>query len=238
MRLNQQFLELTQANKELDRFVYSVSHDLSAPLKSILGLVNIGRLSKNSNEQLGYMSKIEASVLRLESFIKEVLDYSQSKRTDIVVEQIKLKDLCNEVLENLRYIEDFTSVEIDMHELSGKEVFNDKLRLKIIINNILTNAIKFQKRIPHHKPLIKISSHNEANTMIINIEDNGEGIHPEVREKIFNMFFRGNQNSKGSGLGLYIAKEAAEKIKGNISVNSEYGKGSIFTIELENLFHN
>jgi signal transduction histidine kinase len=233
-KLNQQNLELEQTNRELDRFVYSVSHDLSAPLKSILGLVNIGRLTKNTDEQLSYLSKIESSVRRLEVFIKEVLDYSQNKRLDSVREQFKLKDLCEEILENLKYNDEFKNVQFDLKDLPETEIISDKTRLKIILNNILTNAIKYQKRTPGHQQLIKVSSSQRSNKVLIDIEDNGEGIHPDFQSKIFNMFFRGHQKSSGSGLGLYIAKEAAEKIGGNIRVQSEYGKGSTFTLELNN----
>jgi len=233
-KLSQQNLALEQTNRELDRFVYSVSHDLSAPLKSILGLVNIGRLTKNSEEQLSYLSKIESSVRKLEVFIREVLDYSQNKRLDSVREQFKLKDLCAEILDNLRYIEEFKNVEVDLNGLSETEITNDKTRLKIILNNLLTNAVKYQKRIPGHQHLIKVSSFQNSDKVLIDIEDNGEGIHPDVLSKIFNMFFRGHQKSSGSGLGLYIAKEAAERIGGNIQVRSEYGKGSTFTLELNN----
>lgn len=238
IKLNHQFNELELTNRELDRFVYSVSHDLSAPLKSILGLVNIGRLTQNSDEQRIYLSKIEGSVLKLESFIKEVLDYSQSKRLNIVREQIVLKDLCSEIIENVKYSDESHALEIDMQDLSNEEIFHDKMRLKIILNNIITNAIKYQKQIPDHLPKIKISSQSKPHGMLIKIEDNGEGIHPDVQGKIFNMFFRGNQSSRGSGLGLYIAKEAAEKINGSISVKSEFGKGSTFTITLTDLENN
>lgn len=237
LKLNHQFNQLEQANRELDRFVYSVSHDLSAPLKSILGLVNIGRLTRDPNEQLNYLGKIEGSVLKLENFIKEILDYSQNKRLNIVVEQIVLKDLCSEIIENIKYSYESGALEIDMQNLSEVKIFNDKMRLKIILNSIISNAIKYQKQIPDHQPKIRISAKPMPHGIIIRVEDNGEGIQPEVQEKMFNMFFRGNQNSRGSGLGLYIAKEAAEKINGTISVASEYGKGSVFVIELENLEH-
>ena len=232
-KLNQQNLELEQTNKELDRFVYSVSHDLSAPLKSILGLVNIGKISGSREDQFSYFGKIETSVKKLEVFIKEVLDYSKNKRLESVKEQIKLQELCTEILDNLRYIDEFKNVKVDLNDLSGQEINNDRMRLKIILNNILTNAIKYQKKTPGHQPLIKVSSVKKANRVLINIQDNGEGIHPDVKNKIFNMFFRGHQNSNGSGLGLYIAKEAAERMGGNISVESEYGEGTTFTLELE-----
>lgn len=233
-KLQRQNTELEQANAELDRFVYSVSHDLSAPLKSILGLVNIGRISDNASEQMTYFGKIESSVKKLEAFISEVLDYSHNKRLELSVEQIKLQDLCREILDNLKYADESQYIEVDMNQISDVEISNDKTRLKIILNSILANAIKYQKKTPGHRPQIKISSRRQRNRIVIDIEDNGEGIHPEIQAKIFNMFFRGHHNSKGSGLGLYIAREAAEKINGNISVQSEYGKGTTFRLELEN----
>lgn len=233
-KLQRQNAELEQANAELDRFVYSVSHDLSAPLKSILGLVNIGRISDSTTDQMTYLGKIETSVKKLEAFIGEVLDYSHNKRLELVVEHIKLKDLCNEIIENLKYADESQQIEVDMNQISDVEISNDKTRLKIILNNILANAIKYQKKTPGHRPQIKISSKRQRDRIMIDIEDNGEGILPEIQSKIFNMFFRGNHNSKGSGLGLYIAREAAEKLNGNISVQSEYGKGTTFRLELEN----
>jgi signal transduction histidine kinase len=162
------------------------------------------------------------------------LDYSQNKRLEAVVEQIKLQDLCREILENLRYSDDSNRIEVDMNEISDTVISNDKTRIKIILNNLLANAIKYQKRTPGHRPQIRIYSTKIRNRMVINIQDNGEGIHPDVQGKIFNMFFRGSHSSKGSGLGLYIAKEAAVRINGSISVKSEYGQGSTFSLELDN----
>jgi two-component system, sensor histidine kinase len=208
-KLQKKNRELDQANKELDRFVYSVSHDLSAPLKSILGLVNISRITKEPLEHITYLSRIESSVVKLEVFIAEILDYSKNKRQQAVFEQIRLKELCHEILENLKYMEDFHKVNIDLSDLTHQEFVHDKMRLKIILNNLLTNALKFQKRIPEHQPFIKVSSRKNGEQVVIEIEDNGEGIKPEMQPRIFDMFYRGTENAKGSGLGLYIAKEAA-----------------------------
>lgn len=237
-KLTRQNRELEVTNKELDRFVYSVSHDLSAPLKSILGLVNISRLSNDHGETSEYISKIEASVIKLESFIREILDYSRDKRQELSIEQIRLKELCTEILENLRFLEGYNKIQMDMTELKDVQIKNDKTRLKIIINNLLANAILFQKKFPEHKPYIKISSRQVDHTVLLEIEDNGEGIKSNYQDRIFDMFFRGTANSKGSGLGLYIAREAASKIDGKILVRSEFGKGSTFTIQLKNLNHN
>jgi signal transduction histidine kinase len=229
-KLQKKNRELDQINKELDRFVYSVSHDLSAPLKSILGLVNISRITKEPNEHFSYLGRIETSVVKLEMFIGEILDYSKNKRQKVVAEQIKLKELCHEILENLKYMDEFHKITIDLSELEQKEIVQDKMRLKIILNNLLTNAVKFQKKIPGHQPFIKVSYRKNGELLYIDIEDNGEGIKGELQGRIFDMFYRATENAKGSGLGLYIAQEAATRIQGNISVRSEYGKGSVFSV--------
>lgn len=234
-KLKSQNQELEQTNKELDRFVYSVSHDLSAPLKSILGLVNVSRLTYDQSEHNLYISKIESSVLKLEAFIREVLDYARNKRQELTIEQIHLRDLCLDILENLRFMEGYQNITVDTGNLEPVKIHNDRTRLKIILNNLLANAIRFQKKMPGHTPYIKISSRSTGDTVVVEIEDNGEGIKPELQNKVFDMFFRGTQRSKGSGLGLYIAREAAGKIDGKIQVKSEYGKGSVFTIELKDL---
>ena len=231
LRLIKQNKELKQANEELDRFVYSVSHDLSAPLKSILGLVNISKLDNHTPERQNLLSMIEKSVLRLEDFISEILDYSRNTRTKILIERIQIKDLCTEILENLKYTTN-KSVEVE-YELSEPEIWQDKSRIKVIMNNLLSNALIFQKDASGHRPVVKVASKKQGNDMMILIEDNGIGIRPEQQDKIFQMFYRGHEQSKGSGLGLYIAREATLKIHGNLSVRSEYGKGSTFVVQVK-----
>lgn len=234
VRLQQKNQELENTNKELDRFVYSASHDLSAPLKSILGLVTISRLETDSPAPR-YLNEIEQSVLKLDSFIAEILDYSRNKRLDVTAEQIELKKLCEEILENLRYLENYARIKIELEEFEPGIIHQDKVRLKIILSNLISNAIKFQKKDPTHQPLIRISSKRKSEKTVIQVEDNGEGIKPELSPKIFDMFFRASDRASGSGLGLYIAKESASKIGAKISHHSEFGRGSVFTVELPEL---
>lgn len=234
-QLSLQNAQLELANKELDHFVYSVSHDLGAPLKSILGLVGINRLTRSEEEAKETVDKIEASVVRLESLIREILDYSYNKRQALKMEQIRLKNLCAEILDSLTYVEGYDSVRIHLETHGVDEIYNDRTRLKLILSNLLTNAILFQKKEPGHEPFVRITARKENELVLISVEDNGEGIKPGLQNKIFNMFYRGTITSKGSGLGLYIAREAAEKISSRIFVESEYGKGSVFTIAVKNL---
>lgn len=222
--------ELEVANAEMDRFVYSVSHDLSAPLKSILGLVNVSKFDSSASKE--YFNKIEKSVNKMEAFINEILDYSRNKRLSITPEQIKLKELCAEILDNLKYTDGFQSIQFDFSGIEQNEISNDRTRIKIILNNLLSNAIKYQKNVSDHQPQIKISAYKLNSSFVIEVEDNGDGIKPELQPKIFDMFYRGTEKSKGSGLGLYIAKEAAEKLNASLIVYSTYGEGTTFRLLL------
>jgi signal transduction histidine kinase len=229
-KLRGQFKELETANTELDRFVYSVSHDLSAPLKSILGLVNVGRVDVIDPNSKQYFTKIESSVRKMEDFIHEVLDYSRNKRLDIEVSTVKIKELLTDIWNNLKDAEGYQQIMLDLTSISEPTLVTDKIRLKIIINNLLSNAIKYQKQTPGNKPWIKISTYTLNGKFVLEIADNGEGIATDLQPLIFKMFYRGNEKSKGSGLGLYIAKEAAEKIHATLDVSSMIGEGTKFTL--------
>ncbi|MFN5168250.1 MAG: sensor histidine kinase [Cyclobacteriaceae bacterium] len=222
---------LLQTNSELDRFVYSVSHDLSAPLKSVKGLINLSKLEPNAREIPGYLQKIEESILRLEDFIKEVLDYSRSKRAEIKFETIHLKQLVDEILQDLKYLEQFPRITLHTR-LDEPVIITDRTRLKIILHNLLANAIKYHPVDDRDSPEINIISKKENGRVTISVTDNGAGMPPEIRDRVFEMFFRGSQDSSGSGLGLYIARESAEKLGAALEVESTVGLGSTFKLLL------
>jgi signal transduction histidine kinase len=125
-------------------------------------------------------------------------------------------------------------MKIDLGSINGKIINTDPSRFKIILSNLFSNAIKFQKKISEQSPCLSVSISTGNDKLKLMVADNGEGIQPEMKEKIFDMFFRGNSKAYGSGLGLYIAKESAIKLGGSISVESEYGKGTTFVLELPN----
>lgn len=222
---------LNKTNSELDRFVYSVSHDISAPLKSIKGLVALSRLDKDPAVTELYLGKIEASVQKLEGFVGEVLDHSRTVRKEIQVEPVPIEALVNDIYDNLKYLDNFNRINF-IFDFKATVITTDKFLLKVALSNLLSNAIKYQKRYPDHKAEIKVSSQAINNQVQIAIADNGEGIADAYKDKIFQMFYRGTSNSSGSGLGLYIAKEAIEKLHGSIAVDTAYGRGSVFTLSL------
>lgn len=238
--LNQQkkYLEATneqlrKTNLDLDRFVYSVSHDISAPLKSIKGLVSLFRLEKGAHTPTTkvYLEKIDVSVNKLEAFIDEVLDHSRASRKEIKPEIIELRPFFDEVLDNLKYIDKYNKIHFSFN-LRETAIEADRFLLKVIVSNLISNAIKYQKTFEGHEPEINISTYKADDKFLISVVDNGEGIAPENQARVFEMFYRGTQQSKGSGLGLFIAREAAQRMKGDLTFQSEYGQGTTFTLVL------
>jgi signal transduction histidine kinase len=222
--------KVEKINTELDRFVYSVSHDLIAPLKSIKGLTNLMKRDHEKENAANYISKIEESATKLEDFIGEILDYSRSNRTDMQYESVDLLQLIEENISNHRYLEGFEHIKFDLSAIEVREVRTDSLRLRIILNNLISNAIKFSNNSPDSK--IIFSSVKKNGNIEIAVEDNGFGISSAFHDKIFEMFFRASHEKSGSGLGLFIAQEAAKKMNGSLHVESVEGEWSRFILTI------
>jgi PAS domain S-box-containing protein len=231
-KLKKQFKILQKTNHELDRFVYSASHDLRAPLASILGLINISRREQISEAQSQYLKMMEASVHRLDGFIRKILDYSKNARTDITIDPIDFKAIIDEAYERVKLIEPKLHLTL---AIEGKGViYSDKNRIGIIIDNLLSNAIKFQDP-TKDSSRINITIHLTDERAAITFSDNGIGIEEKYLPKVFDMFFRATEKGMGSGLGLYIVKETLRKLKGTISVRSVFTSFTIFELFIPNL---
>lgn len=224
-------INLEKTNAELDRFLYSTSHDLRSPLSSIKGLVNIARLETSDQKIQGYFSMMIDRVDKLDFFIKDIIDYSKNARTEIRSEPVDFTKLLDEATDNLKYIDGAASIQFRRNVLIGHAVNADKNRLSIILNNLLANAIKYHDP-KKEKQWIDVQVSNSHGTLKLQVSDNGMGIDPEHHGKVFDMFYRGTYQSNGSGLGLYIVKETVSKMNGSISLESAPGVGSSFFITL------
>lgn len=226
--------ELLKTNKELDNFVYSVSHDLRAPISSVLGLINISKLETDTEKLKHYESLKEKSLLKLDSFIKDILDYSRNSRIEIKPQQTNWQEYITELIKEFEYLPEAKGIDISINIHQEEEFYADKYRIGIIFNNIISNAFRYSDKSKKFR-FIKITGNVYKEKACITIQDNGIGIEKEHQKKIFDMFYRANEESKGSGLGLYILKETLQKINGHVKVSSEFGKGSLFYIEIPNL---
>lgn len=205
--------ELELKNTELDRFAYSTSHDLSAPLKSILGLVNLAKQDTGQSDRDNYLNLIGRSARKMDEFIKEIIQYTRNARTGIQSEKVNVANLIQDAIQSLQYSDEYAGVEVKVHIKDGvSEIISDAERIKIILNNLLSNAFKFRRQQEGVKHIITVSLDLTSNNFWLQVSDNGLGIDEKYLNSLFKMFYRANDRKSGSGLGLYIAMEAAKKI--------------------------
>ena len=234
LKLEKQHKKLIKTNFELDRFVYSVSHDLRSPLTSILGLVSLIEEETKEQETLEHVDLIRNSILRLDEFIKNILSYSRNNRTGLIIEKIAIKETIIEVIDTLKHMKHAEGIKFEI-DINEKVPFGtDKQSFYTIIENLISNAIKYHKE---NKSLrfIKIIGNTKSDQLQLVVEDNGIGIPLEHQENIFKMFFRLSGKVPGSGIGLYIVKEIIGKLKGTIKVTSQEGSGTSMILTLKNL---
>jgi signal transduction histidine kinase len=236
--LRKQNEELVKINKELDSLVYSASHDLRAPLKSVLGLVQLVEMdvkNKDYGNIHDYMLKMIYSIQKLDRTIKDIIEYSKNARSEFNYETIDFIKLINENFDDLKYMDGMNTIEKEIIIEKTLPFVTDHNRLGVILKNILANAIKYRDS-GKAKQLVSINISITEDLGTITVSDNGIGIDKAYLTRIFDMFYRATEKSDGSGLGLYIAKEVVEKLRGKISVKAEQGKGSTFIIEIPNLY--
>jgi signal transduction histidine kinase len=233
--LQSQNAELIKINKELDSFVYSVSHNLRAPLMSVLGLLDLAKHENHSSSTSldQYFSMMETSIHKLDETVKEILDYSRNARQNLTIESIDLKKMIDDHFEKMRFMpgSDLISRTVIVNQQSP--FFSDQYRLSVIFNNLISNAIKYSDS-SKEKPMIRILAEIRRDKVSLSFEDNGIGIEERYLTRVFDMFFRATEKNKGAGLGLYIVREAVDKLKGNVIIESVVGKGTTFRIELPN----
>lgn len=228
-------IALKKANAELDRFVYSVSHDLRAPLTSLLGLIAIiqKEMDPAAKSQQGRLTMMKRSVNRLDSFIADILDYSRNARTNIASDKISFKEIINEVAEHVKYMVSDSDCDLSFKIEQQNEFVSDGRRIKVILHNLISNGIKYRD-LQKKNSFVVVQVKTNAKETLIEVDDNGIGVAETDREKIFEMFKRVSIQGAGSGIGLYIVKETVEKLKGSIEVNSTINKGSTFRVRLPN----
>lgn len=222
---------LRKTNEELDRFVYSTSHDLRAPLSSVLGLINLIEYTDDEEEKSMSLQLMKERINTLNGFIADIINYSRNTRLEISHEEVVLSEVIDKIFAGLEYFESQKKIHVEKTFPPTLKIKCDLSRLRIILNNLIANAIKYHN-LDQKKPWIKIHAHDNSQYIVIEIEDNGQGIADDYQDKIFDMFYRASETSEGSGLGLYIAREMTEKLNGDLSVESTVGKGSVFRLKI------
>ncbi len=224
--------ELVKANSQLDQVIYKTTHDLKAPLHSALGLVNLIERS-DGNEREEYVALIKKSLLRLDGYISEMNNFFRNEKLAVRREEVCMSSLFREELANLQALPGQPDIAIQLDVRAAHPFYSDSIRVRTIVGNLLSNAIKYHDP-DKKKPFINIAVSIDEDSCDIRIADNGIGIAEEYLEKIFELFFRATDRSKGTGLGLFIVRDTINKLDGKIEVHSIFGEGTTFNIKLPN----
>lgn len=222
--------ELSKRNTELDNFVYSVSHDLRAPIASVLGLINLAKKDGDVDMKNMYLDMIHKSANQQDHFIREILDQSRNSRLEIKREEIFFKPIIEETFDQLKYSTPTgQKVERIINVQQEGPFYSDRWRLKVILNNIISNAIRYRNG---KDPVIKVNVAVNGTGANVEVEDNGRGIAKEHLANVCQMFYRATDDGAGSGLGLYIVKETIDKLNGSINIDSEVGRGTMVKVSI------
>ena len=226
-KVEERTLELKQAYKELDTFFYRASHDFRRPLTTFMGLAEVAKITIKDQSALGLFEKVNDTAHYLDKMLVKLQSISDVGGQDLVYKEVFLKDIFDNVCDSFR--EDLkrkgikTSCEVDFKD----SFYSYPALLRIIIENLVENSIFFGN---NKDPMIRFKVYSKAGEVFMEIQDNGEGIPDEFKDRIFEMYFRANERSKGNGLGLYIVKKAVDKLGGTITVKSELYSGTTFLI--------
>ncbi len=224
--------ELKIRNAELDNFVYKVSHDLRAPLSSILGLVNLAKLPGNTDDPNEYIDIIGGKVEHLDHFIGDVLSHSKNLKMEVTISKVDFSSVIERTFSDLNYLEGASDIKKSI-KIDGIDFYSDPWRISEIFRNLISNAIKY-RQMKGVQSEVNIRVHVDHLRAEINFSDNGIGIDETNLAKIFEMFYRATEQSDGSGIGLYIVKNAVDKLGGQINVSSKLRHGTRFNIILPN----
>lgn len=223
--------DLKKANSELDNFVYSVSHDLRSPLLSIKGIINlIFDLHEIDPDIDNYLHLVINSIDRLDNTIQDILEYSRNSRKSLEIEYFNIEEIVKNIYEDIKFSTD-KHINFSINTNGNPFVSSDKARCNTILKNIISNAVKYRRN-DIDNPSVSFELKQTPQTITFIITDNGEGISQDKLQKVFEMFYRASNQSYGTGLGLYIVKEMVDKMKGEITLNSEINVGTTITVHI------
>ncbi|MDN5214537.1 two-component regulator propeller domain-containing protein [Fulvivirgaceae bacterium BMA12] len=229
VKLRDAIKELMKSNQELDTFLYRASHDLKGPITRLLGLTQLAKLDNKKSKDIDYINIIELSSIDMNKTLNKLINIHSINTKPVNNEIVDIHALFDQIMKPYKSQIEESKIKIELNFDKSSSFVCDESLLKIIIENLLENAITFKGTV---KPRVIISLASNDKKIVMKMEDNGLGIDNEYKSKIFQMFFRGSEISQGNGLGLYLVKKAIDKLEGKIEVDSEEGKFTSFSVSI------
>ena len=224
---------LVLANGELDTLIYRASHDFKGPVATLTGLTQIARLDAgDSQEAMTFIDKIESTAVKMDGMLEKLHQVSYIIGKDLESTRIGFDHIIDNIKEHLK--DQIAESHIDFNLELDPEVFfhSDPELIQTILENLIENSITFHTQNTDNKPQIDIQIKNDFAAIHLELRDNGAGIPPEMQDRVFDMFFRGSEESKGNGLGLYVVKKALERLDGEVELDSKWGEYTSFKVKL------
>jgi signal transduction histidine kinase len=238
--LKQANIELLAINEELDSFVYRAAHDIRGPLATLLGLCNLAKMEVTDEGALTYFSMLTNTAQRLDNILSRLMIINKLKNEVVNPKKIHIQPFIEELIQQYAYKNElFIGVRFNVEINENFELMLDKNILEILLCNILENAahtliVPVSERISPE--IIHIKSHKRDYFFEIFISHKGFEIPLEVSDKIFNMFYRPSEKAELTGLKLYTAKRATEKLKGRIWLTESHKEATTFGVALPLIF--
>ena len=223
--------KLKQAYKELDTFFYRSSHDFRRPITTFLGLAGVAKITVKDPVSLELFDKVSETATGLDKMLRKLQSISDLGSQQMIYKDVSVRELVQEVLDGLGDLIRKQGIIVQMEIDENLSFISYPALVKIIIENLIENAIHFAG---FEKPFVRVRFSVDNQIARLVVTDNGQGIFEEYQNRIFDMYYRANDRSKGNGLGLYISKKAIEKLEGRIYFTSLQGEGSTFTAEFPN----
>lgn len=225
--------ELEETNKELDTFLYHSSHDIRRPITTLLGLDHVGRQISKDQEVILLFDKVAETARSMDSMLFKMQMVYELNKPNHPLELTDISEVITSVTSLFKSEFGRIGMKHHMTPVDNLKIFSNRILLSIVLRNLIENAILFRKTHTAAEPFVDITvQKNHAAAIEIAIVDNGIGIEEKYQKQVFDLYFRGSPASRGNGLGLYLVEKAVGKLNGTISMMSDYGMGSTFTIVL------
>jgi PAS domain S-box-containing protein len=223
--------KLIQINNDLDNFVYTASHDLKAPIANLEGLTLLMQrrlLPEPGSTEKQVLDMVEASVGKLKQTISDLTEITKvQKDLQENIEPLGFEEILENIKADISPLINESEATI-LTDFKVKKIFYARKNLRSIIYNLLSNAVKY--RHPDRPAIVKLRTFEQQGQVVLQVEDNGLGVNPDQKHKLFSMFKRLHTHVEGTGIGLYIIKRIIENNGGRIDVDSDPEKGSTFTV--------
>ena len=224
---------LKNSNKELDMFIYRAYHDIKGPISSIEGLCKLARVDLQSDDAKAYIEMFDKSSQQAKRMLSRILSIYDIRNTKIEPHRIDVNAMLHEIIEVIKTRSEFYNFRVQTTGQHTDSFYNVGILMEISLRNILENAVRFSRH--ENDSFVEVQVCYYLNRVEVMVTDNGIGIPASMREKLFSMFLRGDTQRSGTGMGLFAAKSAVERLEGTINYEETANYYTRFTLVFPNI---